>query len=468
MAGSTWVNNLTAAGSIAGALDASIDANAIAVFSVVYYGADPTGAVDSSGYINSAIAAASAAGGGMVYFPPGKYLVSYDVNPASNLVLYGPCATLKAGSNTLGASILSSASALSNLVIYGLTLDISVDLHSGSPVTAIAFTGMGSTDITFERMRVQNGGGSAGGSIVRIGSVKTGTDFTSGHCERIRAINCDFVNVDANTYEILEYASCDDSLFDGCTFSNCSGNASLGVYGYNNGIVVSNCIFADNPAGEILVVAGQNISIEGCIIKNSTPVMNTSSQLINVRDVNILGNIFNGNSGTDCWWQYDFSTTWESGTYDVQFENSQNVQFADNSFASYAHGIVIAEATGPGYNDSPTGFVLKSNAFSSVSTPITYTNAASASYSTFDFSENTEYNPTGFQSSSTLTSTVTNPYPFPCEAVVSGGLGVTSITLTSNGSSHSVALGSGTFLVPVGGQVSASYTTAPTIYWYGL
>ncbi len=212
------------------------------------------------------------------------------MNPGSSMILFGPNATLKAGATGSGSSIISSDATLSDLAIYGLTLDLDVEADPDATVTAVALYGASSVDITLERVTVMNGGGDAGGSLVIIGTVQAGTDFSSDHCERVRVINCNFMSLPTSGKEIIDIISCNDSAISGCIFANCSGNASLGIYGYNDGVTVSNCIFDDNPAGEFLIVEGQNITVSGCVIKNSTAVANASSQLINLQNVNIGGN----------------------------------------------------------------------------------------------------------------------------------------------------------------------------------
>lgn len=60
---------------------------------------------------------------------------------------------------------------------------------------------------------------------------------------------------------------------------------------------------------------------------------------------------------------------------------------------------------------------------------------------------------------------VNNPYPFPVQVVISGGVGLTAVVV--NG--VTVGTGDGTYLVPAGGTISVSYsTTAPTWVWSAL
>jgi hypothetical protein len=59
------------------------------VYNVVTYGADPTGSADSTTAIQTAIDAASAAGGGTVFFPQGTYSISSTLTTYSSIRLLG-------------------------------------------------------------------------------------------------------------------------------------------------------------------------------------------------------------------------------------------------------------------------------------------------------------------------------------------------------------------------------------------
>lgn len=96
------------------------------VFNVVGYGADPSGVQDSTAAINSAVTAAIAAGGGIVYLPPGTYLKSGAVNLSSNIVLKGAgkdITILKAKNNVLDAAGIAFSNFSTNVYIEDLTID---------------------------------------------------------------------------------------------------------------------------------------------------------------------------------------------------------------------------------------------------------------------------------------------------------------------------------------------------------
>lgn len=113
----------------AGAINLSaLAANAQLVHSVKAYGAVGDGTTNDLGAVQSAIAAADAAGGGVVFFPPGTYRVTnrIDVPYGVSLVGLGPgCTTLSLDSGT--AKLIEVEGEVSTSygyanVIRGLTL----------------------------------------------------------------------------------------------------------------------------------------------------------------------------------------------------------------------------------------------------------------------------------------------------------------------------------------------------------
>lgn len=79
---------------------------------------------------------------------------------------------------------------------------------------------------------------------------------------------------------------------------------------------------------------------------------------------------------------------------------------------------------------------------------------------------NPGYNPVGNFTAPTLPATTTaytNNYGYPCRVSVSGGT-VTEITLDS----IATGLTSGAFVIPIGGTIAITYSSAPTWKWWGL
>jgi hypothetical protein len=98
-------------------------------FDVTAFGADPTGAVECSAEIQSAINACAAAGGGTVVLPSGQYLTGTPLTVPSGVRLLGDSATIKSALVTDGAKISIIGS---DVVIEGLILDGAKTGTSGS------------------------------------------------------------------------------------------------------------------------------------------------------------------------------------------------------------------------------------------------------------------------------------------------------------------------------------------------
>jgi hypothetical protein len=96
----------------------------IGFFNVVDYGADPTGVTNSTSAITAAIAAAQAAGGGIVYFPQGTYLVSSTITiPANGISLMGAgsgAAKIQSAPTVIAPSVFQTTSGVSYVTISQL------------------------------------------------------------------------------------------------------------------------------------------------------------------------------------------------------------------------------------------------------------------------------------------------------------------------------------------------------------
>ena len=94
------------------------------VFNVKAYGAVGDGVTDDIAALNSALTAADAADGAIIYFPPGTYILAstWDFSSRENITVTGTQATLKAkDASNLDWMILVSAS--KHIVFDGLRLD---------------------------------------------------------------------------------------------------------------------------------------------------------------------------------------------------------------------------------------------------------------------------------------------------------------------------------------------------------
>lgn len=165
------------------------------VFNVLDSGADNTGTTASHSQINAAISAA-ATFGGMVYFPPGLYLLGGSILLRSKVSLGGTgtgSVTLKA-LPTLGTAILlgTAVNKASDMSIEDLTIDGN---FSGTGLKIAGIQVSGGSKINISKIRVENVGGGGinltGGTVDSMveRSVVIGTGLHSGDSHGIAIQN---------------------------------------------------------------------------------------------------------------------------------------------------------------------------------------------------------------------------------------------------------------------------------------
>jgi hypothetical protein len=124
---------------------------------VLDYGADPTGATDSTAAIQAALNAITT--GGQVVFPPGTYLVSGSgslLQPKSNTAMIGTrtASVIRISSASAAASIFGIATSVSGLVFEGLTFDGNSSVVTAYDTFGLQFPYVG--DITVNNCTFQN------------------------------------------------------------------------------------------------------------------------------------------------------------------------------------------------------------------------------------------------------------------------------------------------------------------------
>src|SRR6202042_3185244 len=101
-----------------------LDNRYLSVYNVKSYGALGNNSNDDTAAVQATINTASTAGGGIVYFPPGTYLVSTSIAPASNVTLLGTGVTsviaVLPSSNYTGHGIYGFA-ALNDFTVDSMT-----------------------------------------------------------------------------------------------------------------------------------------------------------------------------------------------------------------------------------------------------------------------------------------------------------------------------------------------------------
>ena len=218
--------------------------NRLPVFNVTAYGAVGDGATDDTSSVASALTAAS--GGGIVFFPPGTYLVS-GLTLTANIVMMG------VGAHSGGSRILSSSSS-ERLISATPTGDCAlVGLHLAGNVSNsnnILFVG-GSTDIVVRDC------------ILDGASFTADLVFANGGTGRCRFDGCEF---------LVESAS--SSAID---TSKAAGSGEVRV---------SNCLFkvtASSYTSSFALLEGLGFQVVGCTFDLDT-VTSGSVYAVSPRD----------------------------------------------------------------------------------------------------------------------------------------------------------------------------------------
>jgi hypothetical protein len=165
------------------------------------YGADPTGATDSTTALQSAIDAASAAGKGL-YLPAGTYTISSPLNVDKVKVLgAGEWYTVLTGSNVEFNGNQNPAS--SDVEVSGLSMYGNVDVREDSDTEVTAFNG-GFSDSSIHDVWIQN---------EKVGVWITGpsTNLTLSDL-RIQDTTADGVNLDAYAGAVTDTTITNDFL----------------------------------------------------------------------------------------------------------------------------------------------------------------------------------------------------------------------------------------------------------------
>ncbi|TMP97067.1 MAG: hypothetical protein E6L09_13950 [Verrucomicrobia bacterium] len=140
------------------AITPDIYASLFGVFNVRTYGAKGDGVSDEAPAILAAIAAVPRQGG-IVYFPPGVYLLnsSITVNARTNLSLLGAgVSATRLQMNANGVIVLSFAGVCSHITIRDLWLGAMASFASGGSLSIIGTSDVHSDTFVIENVRLQN------------------------------------------------------------------------------------------------------------------------------------------------------------------------------------------------------------------------------------------------------------------------------------------------------------------------
>lgn len=209
-----------------------------AVYNVMDYGADKTGVSDSTTAIQNAINAASSANGGIIYLPPGNYLLnSSALTVKNNTIIRGSgknATILKVGASFSGVAMLYHIETLSNgsfndwslqdLTVDGTALSSSV---RGLQVDTSAFNSILYYDLLVSNVCFQN---------CYIGTYQAGNNASAGgQHDNMTFMNCSYIS---NSFGYVMKGTY-GTWIDHCLFVNNSVSAAQSA----------NSLFAVTPSG---------------------------------------------------------------------------------------------------------------------------------------------------------------------------------------------------------------------------
>lgn len=203
------------------------------VFNVMAYGAKGDGVTDDTAAIQAAVNAGSNAGG-IVFFPPGTYLVSAYVNVNAGGVIFAGC-----GSKSV---LQLKGAALPTWGVFKATA------QAGLQFQDLEFWGNGAAAVTFNDAPI----------------------LSLAQCTNVKIRRCRFFNV---TQESIATDLASDWIIDACTFDTSGANQAVAVFmpaidlGVNNDtsnrISITKCKFVNLHWSAIWLQANDS-SVIGC------------------------------------------------------------------------------------------------------------------------------------------------------------------------------------------------------------
>ncbi len=121
---------------------ALVAAQSTRIVSVVTFGADPTGAADSTAATQKTIDAVARVGGGTVTFPPGNYKTSATLTRPANVLIQGAGPELSSITSTCNCAIIAATGTQANVVNNGGVRDITLNGTWGANHANIRSTGI--------------------------------------------------------------------------------------------------------------------------------------------------------------------------------------------------------------------------------------------------------------------------------------------------------------------------------------
>ena len=224
--------------------------------SVISYGADPTGATDSTAAIQAAVNAADD-----IYFPAGTYLCN-TVNLDNGSFLHGDGAKSIIKYNTmtpLAANTPSTGICIENITIRDLQLFGQVELQGFAEQNHLMkFNGV--KNLFIENCLIR---GFQGDGIYLGGKNNSSVEC---HNKNVRIVNCTFDGINNDNRNGISIIDGDDIMISKCSFYNCTRSNMPG------------CVDIE-PNDSFAVI--KNIAVSGCVFENCQGAVGNIILLIN-------------------------------------------------------------------------------------------------------------------------------------------------------------------------------------------
>lgn len=263
--------------------------NLITVFNVKnsVYGAAGDGVRDDTNSLQEALDAARASGGGIVYFPPGTYITTKELNVYSNTKIVGANAKISKTPEGAGDSVINVATDQSLVTIEGMWIEnnktkgnIGINMKTGSSLVMIKenkFTGQKTQAVNInasgvKHIQIHN-------NVFQEVAFGVLTNAHAKDLEDVRILNNQFLNIYGDAIEL-----------------NHPGTAYVAGANFiiaNNYMLVPTGFGSGAKSGFGIGIAGAtNISITGNVIHNAR------YEAIHIEDeakhISIVGNVING------------------------------------------------------------------------------------------------------------------------------------------------------------------------------
>jgi hypothetical protein len=238
-------------------------------------------------------------GGGVVYLPPGKYLISSQLKiDGSNIALQG------AGKDTTtifgGVPVDWSISAVSTTMKSNIEIrDLTVDVNNGNRASGIQVAYV--DGFALRRCRIRNV--ATAGWNVSVGASSGPTD-TVMHTLNVVVEDSDFLNHAGTLEELLVFNAANIKI-SRCTFSNFPGGPALGFWQNDDNVTVADSTFTSGGTALYYSQSTNNLVFRNLTMSAVTSGIHGANQSDNgsfgattVHNVQILGGAYSGTG--DC------------------------------------------------------------------------------------------------------------------------------------------------------------------------